>query len=293
LERICRDGVIFRAHSDLPWTLDGANVHVSIVCFAKEPTDQIVLDGIAVGTTNADLSALANIIATKRLSTNKLICFRGSQKRGAFDLDLVTARKMISESNPHGIGNIKVIRPSANGADLSRRWEFGWIIDFGSRMSQRDAARFEQPFGHIEEHVKPARLSNNDPTLRQYCWIHGRSQPDMRQALEPFDRFIATPRVARFRSFCWLERAVLPDDAVVVFARSDDYFFGVLHSAVHELWARRMGTQLREAESGFRYTPTSCFETFPLPWPPGKEPSPSPDMPRPSQIGRASCRERV
>jgi hypothetical protein len=32
-----------------------------------------------------------------------------------------------------------------------------------------------------------------------------------------------------------------------------------------------MGTQLREVESGFRYTPTTCFETFPLPWPPGNE----------------------
>jgi len=58
-----------------------------------------------------------------------------------------------------------------------------------------------------------------------------------------------------------------------VFLRSDDYFFGVLHSSVHELWARRMGTQLREVESGFRYTPTSCFETFPLPWAPGAEPA--------------------
>ena len=29
---------------------------------------------------------------------------------------------------------------------------------------------------------------------------------------------------------------------------------------------------MREAESGFRYTPAStCFETFALPWPPGKE----------------------
>ncbi len=34
---------------------------------------------------------------------------------------------------------------------------------------------------------------------------------------------------------------------------------------VHEVWARAQGTQLRERESGFRYTPTSCFETFPLP----------------------------
>lgn len=34
-----------------------------------------------------------------------------------------------------------------------------------------------------------------------------------------------------------------------------------------------MGSQLREAESGQRYTPTTCFETFPFPWPPGQEPS--------------------
>ena len=33
-----------------------------------------------------------------------------------------------------------------------------------------------------------------------------------------------------------------------------------------------MGTQLREAESGFRYTPTTTFETYPFPWPPGQEP---------------------
>ena len=52
-----------------------------------------------------------------------------------------------------------------------------------------------------------------------------------------------------------------------MFARADDSFFGVLHSRVHELWARApgMGTQVRERESGFRYTATSCFETFPLP----------------------------
>jgi hypothetical protein len=28
-----------------------------------------------------------------------------------------------------------------------------------------------------------------------------------------------------------------------------------------------MGTQLREYESGFRYTPTTTFETFPFPRP--------------------------
>ena len=38
----------------------------------------------------------------------------------------------------------------------------------------------------------------------------------------------------------------------------------------------RKGRQLGEKESGFRYTPTTCFQTFPLPWPPGDEPADSP-----------------
>jgi hypothetical protein len=60
---------------------------------------------------------------------------------------------------------------------------------------------------------------------------------------------------------------VLPDHQLIVIARDDDYTFGVLHSRVHEEWARGTGTQLREVESGFRDTPTTCFETFPFPRP--------------------------
>ena len=36
---------------------------------------------------------------------------------------------------------------------------------------------------------------------------------------------------------------------------------------MHETWSLAQGTQLREKESGFRYTPTTCFETFPFPIP--------------------------
>ena len=64
-----------------------------------------------------------------------------------------------------------------------------------------------------------------------------------------------------------MEQRVLPDHQLIVFARSDDYFFGVLHSRLHEVWARAQGTQLREKESGARYTPTTSFETFPFPKP--------------------------
>jgi len=49
---------------------------------------------------------------------------------------------------------------------------------------------------------------------------------------------------------------------VIVFARSDDTAFGILHSRFHELWALRLGTSLEDRP---RYTPTTCFETFPFP----------------------------
>jgi hypothetical protein len=44
-------------------------------------------------------------------------------------------------------------------------------------------------------------------------------------------------------------------------------FFGLLQSRLHELWSRAQATQVRERESGLRYTPKVCFETFPLPRP--------------------------
>jgi type II restriction/modification system DNA methylase subunit YeeA len=89
----------------------------------------------------------------------------------------------------------------------------------------------------------------------------------MRAALAPFGRFLAVTQTAKHLVFRWHASVEYAEQTVIVFARDDDYFFGVVHSRVHELWARSTGTQLREAESGFRYTPTTCFETFPFPSP--------------------------
>jgi type II restriction/modification system DNA methylase subunit YeeA len=75
---------------------------------------------------------------------------------------------------------------------------------------------------------------------------------------------LATPNLTKHRLFVWLDAAVLPDHQVIVIARGDDYTFGVLHSRVHEVWALAQGTQL---ETRPRYTPTTCFETFPFPRP--------------------------
>jgi type II restriction/modification system DNA methylase subunit YeeA len=92
--------------------------------------------------------------------------------------------------------------------------------------------------------------------------------------------------------FAWLGTETVPDSATFAIARSDDYFFGVLHSRPHEVWARAQGTQLREVESGFRYTPTSTFETFPFPWPPGREPQDSHQVKAIAEAARELVRQR-
>ena len=56
----------------------------------------------------------------------------------------------------------------------------------------------------------------------------------------------------------------IPDTATVAIARADDTTFGILHSRFHELWSLRMCTWLGVGNDP-RYTPTTCFETFPFP----------------------------
>jgi hypothetical protein len=149
--------------------------------------------------------------------------------------------------------------------DITSRSRQMWIIDFGIDMSEHEAALYEAPFRFVLEHVRPERTTSR--SIVAAWWQHERPRPDLRAAITALDRCIVSPMTSKHRLFAWLGSAVLADHALLVVARDDDYTLGVLHSRAHELWARATGTQLREVESGFRYTPTTCFETFPFPRP--------------------------
>jgi hypothetical protein len=272
LERILQSGVIFNAWSDMPWILDGAAVHISIVCFTGEFDLVARLDGNEVSSIHASLTAVADVKSADPLTQNVGVGFIGDMKGGPFDVEWHVARDLLKEPTPNGRSSLEVLRPQVIATDIVRRNRGQWIIDFGVDRSLQDAATYGPVFEAAKSIVEPARTAGR-PTRSEW-WLHMRPGPSMRSAIEPLQRFLITGNVAKYRIFCWWKHPALPDHATTVFARSDDYFLGVLHSSVHELWARRMGTQLREAESGFRYTPTTCFETFPLPWSPGKEPAP-------------------
>jgi len=265
LERIQGSGGIFFARSDDPWVLSGANVHISFIGQDDGSESQRELDGQPIAAINADLSAGLDLTTARRLRENLGIAFMGDTKGGPFDIAEREAARMLAAHNPDGRSNADVVRPRVNGLASKGGANKTWVIDFGVDMSEHEAALYEAPFEHIRWLVKPQRETNKRAAYARRWWLHVEPRPAMRAALKGLPRFIATVIHSKHRIFWWVEASTLPDHALIAFARDDDYTFGVLHSRAHELWARGTGTQLREVESGFRYTPTTTFETFPFP----------------------------
>ena len=124
---------------------------------------------------------------------------------------------------------------------------------------------YEKPFEYVRTHVLPDREKNKRQAYRDRWWLHVEARPALRRKLRPLPRFLVTTAVSKHRVFTWKEAPILPDHKLYVFTRSDDFLLGVLQSRPHEVWSRAQGSQVRERESGFAYTPTTCFETFAFP----------------------------
>jgi type II restriction/modification system DNA methylase subunit YeeA len=293
LTRIKQTGDIFWAYSDRNWILDGANVHVSMVGFDKGFENKKELDGQVVTFINPDLSSTANLTSAKRLIENQSLSFIGTQKTGPFDLTETQARTMLLlKGNPNGLPNSDVIKPWINALDVTQRPRNMWIIDFGVDTSLELASEYEAPFEYVKKHVKPIRETSRQKKLRDVWWLFEKTRPAMRKPVSKLAKYIATPMVSKHRVFVQVSATVIPENLLVIIASESNYLLGVLQSKIHELWARSQGTQLREAESATRYTPTSCFETFPFPWPPGKEPAGDPCVEAIAQAARELVQKR-
>ncbi|MFN4252132.1 class I SAM-dependent DNA methyltransferase [Deinococcus sp.] len=265
LQRIQGNGQIFSAWSDEPWLQDGAAVRVSLVCFDGGQENTKTLNGNTVVQINADLTSSTDLTQAKPLIENQSVSFMGTTKGGKFEVTEKLARAWIAQPNPSGRSNATVVRPWVNGMDLTRHSREMWIIDFGA-LSKAEASEYIAPFEYVQEKVWPERQQNKRASYRELWWLYAESRPAMRRALEGLSRYIATSIVAKHRTFSWLDINVVPSNAVVVVARDDDFTFGVLESYIHGLWSVRLGTSLGVGNDS-RYTASTCFETFPFPYP--------------------------
>ena len=229
------------------------------------------MDGEPVDEIHADLTAKrggvgANLTRAGRQKANAGVAFMGDTKGGPFDIAGDLARAWLRlPANPNGRPNADVLKPWANGMDLTRRPSGKWIVDFrvehdGGRcralrgaVSARAGARLpdaatEPPRDLPRPLVAPRRTeAGHVAGSRTVC--RASSRP---------------PTVAKHRLFAWQDVRICPDHQLIVIARDDDTTFGILHSRFHEAWSLRLGTWLGKGNDP-RYTPTTTFETFPFP----------------------------
>jgi type II restriction/modification system DNA methylase subunit YeeA len=264
LDAITGSLAIFEAWSDQPWTVDGAAVRVSLICFGNDVRLPVRLNARVVNAIHADLTAgIANLTTARALSENSRVAFNGIQKTGPFELHGEDARRMLAEPlNPNGLPNSRVLKPWWNGIDVVRRGRDMWIVDFGLDEEENRVSIYSAPYSYLARNVKPTRVGKRETRTNECWWLFQWSRPAMRAALAKLGRFIVTPEVSKHRIFTWAPVSICPDKNLIVIARDDDTTFGILHSRFHELWALGLGSSLEDRP---RYTPSTTFETFPFP----------------------------
>jgi hypothetical protein len=265
-------GLITNAVSTQDWPGDAA-VDVSIVNWIKEPDPGDVinptLDGIALTEPIApSLRAWSSAVERAYpLAANAGRAFYGCLPGDAGFLLSPDEAVDLLDGKPDEWR--RVVRPYLIGNDLTtdpRQEPSRWVIDFG-RRSLEDALEFEEALDIVRERVKPARDRIRRPTYKTYWWRFKEPLKEMRTAIEPLARYIASPAQAKRIQFSWVDKDVCPSNLVAVFAFDDDYAMGVLSAFAHHAWLTAGWSTL---EDRTRYTTSTVFPTFP--WPPQPTP---------------------
>lgn len=256
-----------------PWVDEagGAAVRVAMTVLGRDAERAVRLevddDGRVVrqseaAALNADLSAHADVASAAGvpLRANAGLSFRGFSLVGrGFVLEEPEALGLIRRDDRHA----EVVRPYLNGRDMAARPRGVYVIDFALRDEQ-EARDYPVLYDLVRDRVKPQRDANNDRQRRERWWMFGRTNAELRAALQPLERFIATPYVAKHRYFTFLDASIAPDETLVCVALGDAHLLGVLSSGIHQGWALAAGSRLGIGNDP-RYNNSLCFDAFPFP----------------------------
>ncbi|OYQ67572.1 SAM-dependent methyltransferase [Pseudanabaena sp. SR411] len=253
-------GYIHDAISTQAWSGE-ASVHVSIVNWSKQKLKEVKLDHALVSFISSSLKENTDVVNAVKLQSNMNYCFQAIEPsaKGFFISEVEV--NLWKKGNPK---NENVLKLLVSADDLTKEvngFPSRWIIDFND-MSLEEASNYKLPFEHVKKFVKPERDKNKELSRRELWWLHGRSRPAMRKALESLKCYFAVPAHSKWFMFIPCKTDWLPNNSVKVVTSDDFYMLGILTSKVHRLWVKAQSSTL---EDRTRYTNTTCFETFPFP----------------------------
>ncbi|MFJ2173835.1 Eco57I restriction-modification methylase domain-containing protein [Streptomyces sp. NPDC087851] len=266
LDQLLDDGIeVRRAVKSARWPSRSAALEYCAVWTTKPDLGAEaarVLDDVAVRGITSSLDPQSRVSGRPyRLVANKGKSFQGSNVLGkGFILAPEQAHDLI-QRDPR---NKDVLFPYLNGEDLNSRPDCSasrWVINFHDWSEER-ARGYPEVFAIIERDVKPERLKNNRKVYRDHWWQYAEKRPAMINAIKGLDRVLVVARVSRTAIVTIVPTNQVLNEKIVLFACGGVDIMALLNSSIHVLWAWKYSATLK---SDLQYTPSDCFETFPMP----------------------------
>ncbi|MFN7717237.1 MAG: class I SAM-dependent DNA methyltransferase [Pseudanabaenaceae cyanobacterium] len=107
-----------------------------------------------------------------------------------------------------------------------------------------------------------AKVNRHHQNFFSKWWQLSYPRGEMIEKIATIPRYIVCCQVTKRPIFEFIESAIRPNAALIVFPLPDDYSFGILNSSLHWQWFTvRCSTMKKD----FRYTSDTVFDTFPFP----------------------------
>jgi hypothetical protein len=159
----------------------------------------------------------------------------------------------------------EIIRPFLGGEELvndPRHRHCRYVIDFGATPADLAECRWPETFSLIRQRVKPYRDSITDEAAKRDWWLFQRRRETILRVFRMSPKGLAICVTSPHLSVAQVQTSTVFSNTAVILAVGGNAAFAILQSRVHEVWARFFASSMKD---DLRYTPSDCFETFPLP----------------------------
>jgi Eco57I restriction-modification methylase/restriction-modification enzyme MmeI-like protein len=248
---------IYRSALEVQWP-GSAAVSINTIHWSKNPTQQ------QANLNGQDCAVISEFLTESALSKPSTLpgmlgrCFQGSIPNAAGLILECEEASALLQASPH---ESDVVKPYLNDiTDDPEAVAKKWCVFFRN-MTESEARQYPLSYRRCEELVRPVKVAKGGASAK-YWWRFYRYSPDLYEAIANLERVFVTTLVSKYLTLSSVASNHVFSNKLGVFAEESWAFFSVIQSTLHETWARQFSTTL---ETRLSYTPTDCFETFPLP----------------------------
>lgn len=242
-----------------------ASVTVTLLWLARRWDGPHYLDKKIVPAINSYLTVEGELLGKpKKILENQGIAFAGSYVYGKGFVVSEDEYQFLIKRNPI---NKEVLFPYLRGVDFNSEPTHKpkvYVINFRD-WSFEKAILYPDCLSILTERVKPERdaIIAKGKQIHEYnYWKYWDKRLESYDRIANLDRVLFHAFTGKYIAFSFVPTSYVFASPNVVIGSDSFSLFSILQSTLHEIWVRKFTSYNLSLP---RYTPTDCFETFPLP----------------------------